>query len=139
MNNIIIEFFTPREVGSLTKTKPFPKTELANLCMVDFLFRITYMFVFLFNTYLQRTQGSISVERKYQLLVQDDDDNLVRSKININFHTKTSQQPTLFISLYLETELLISACYGHHQAPLQNMNIEALLFKKGKAFHFTVA
>jgi hypothetical protein len=34
---------------------------------------------------------------------------------------------SVFISLFGDIELQVSACYGHHQAPLKNMNIETLL------------
>jgi hypothetical protein len=45
----------------------------------------------------------------------------------------------LFISLYLEIEQQVSA-YVRAIIRLihKNMNIKALLFKKGKAFHFTL-
>jgi hypothetical protein len=49
-----------------------------------------------------------------------------------NFHTKISQQPTLFISLYLETELLVSAYYGHHQAPVEKHEYRSSTFQKGE-------
>jgi hypothetical protein len=52
---------------------------------------------------------------------------LVDFSLNNEFTQKVSQQPTLFMSVYFETELPVSACCGHHQAPVQNVNIETLL------------
>jgi hypothetical protein len=34
------------------------------------------------------------------------------------------------MSLFEDFELHVSACYGHHQAPLKNVNIETLLSER---------
>jgi hypothetical protein len=59
------------------------------------------------------------------------------TRYNISFfHIKN--QPTantVYLSLYLEIEQQVSA---YVMLLYKNMNIKPLLFKKGKAFHFTV-
>jgi hypothetical protein len=38
---------------------------------------------------------------------------------------------SVYISLFGDFELQVSACYGHHKAPLKDMNIETQLLRKG--------
>jgi hypothetical protein len=46
-----------------------------------------------------------------------------------NFHKRISHsQVCLYLSIW-RFELQVSACYGHHQAALQNMNIETELLE----------
>jgi hypothetical protein len=42
-------------------------------------------------------------------------------------HKKSATANSVCISLFGDSELQVSACYGYHQAPLQNMNTETLL------------
>jgi hypothetical protein len=47
-----------------------------------------------------------------------------------NSHKKSVTGNYVFISLFRDFELLVSACCGHHQASLKNMNIETLLSER---------
>jgi hypothetical protein len=66
---------------------------------------------------------------------------------------KCSTSPLAYVSIFIKKighsqlclylciwrfELQVSACYSHHEASLKNMSTETLLFRKGKAFHFTI-
>jgi hypothetical protein len=56
-----------------------------------------------------------------------------------NFDRKISHSQLCLYLFIWRFELQVSACYGHHQAAVKNMNTETLLFRKGEAFRFTVS
>jgi hypothetical protein len=60
--------------------------------------------------------------------------NIKLDNIKFNIYiifTKNQSQPTLLYLLIWRFELQVSACYGHHQAALQNTNTETRLSERG--------
>jgi hypothetical protein len=48
-----------------------------------------------------------------------------------NSHKNISHSQLCFYLFIWRFELQVSACYGRHQAPLENMNIETVLSERG--------
>jgi hypothetical protein len=75
--------------------------------------------------YLSKNLYLAKIRQKYQILMFN-----IPAGVCFNFYKISVTASSVCISLFGDFELQVSACNGHHQVALKNMNMETLLLER---------